>query len=64
MFLNAYVRIVCPNRHLRTFVWLTQGGDQSILQVLEGKLARIIQGIPTMRIEHITIIMQEFVEGL
>ena len=42
----------------------TQGGDQSILRVLEGKIARLTQGVPTMRIERIPIVMQEFVVGI
>ena len=35
-----------------------------MIRVLEGKLARITQRVPTLRIEHILAIMQELVVGI
>ena len=40
------------------------GEDQGLIRVLEGKLARLTQRVPTLRIEHIPAIMQEFVVGV
>ena len=40
------------------------GEDQSLIRVLEGKLARITQRVPTLRIEHNPAIMQEFLVGV
>ena len=40
------------------------GEDQGLIRVLEGKLARITQRVPTLWIEHIPAIMQEFVVGV
>ena len=40
------------------------GEDQGLIRVLEGKLARITQRVPTLWIEHILAIMQEFVVGV
>ena len=40
------------------------GEDQGLIRVLEGKLARLTQRVPTLRIEHILAIMQEFVVGV
>ena len=64
MFLNANVGPVHPYGNPRTFVRPTQGGDQSILQFLKGKMGKIKQGVLTMLIERIPIIMQEFVVGI
>ena len=46
------------------FVRPIQGGDQGILRVLEGKLARMNQGLSTIWIEWIPVFMQEFVVGI
>ena len=35
-----------------------------MIRVLEGKLARLIQRVPTLCIEHIPTIMQELVVGI
>ena len=35
-----------------------------MIRVLEGKLAKLTQRVPTMRIEHILAIMQEYVVGI
>ena len=40
------------------------GEGQGLIRVLEGKLARITQKVPTLRIENIPAIMQEFVVGV
>ena len=46
------------------FVHLVLGEDQGLIRVLEGKLARLTQRVPTMWIEHIPAIMQEYVVGV
>ena len=46
------------------FVRPVLGEDQGLIRVLEGKLARLTQRVPTLRIEHILVIMQEFVVGV
>ena len=40
------------------------GEDQGLIRVLEGKLARLTQRVPTLWIENIPAIMQEFVVGV
>ena len=40
------------------------GEYQGLIRVLEGKLARLTQRVPTLWIEHIPAIMQEFVVGV
>ena len=40
------------------------GEDQGLIRVLEGKMARLTQRVPTLYIEHIPAIMQEFVDGV
>ena len=40
------------------------GEDSGLIRVLEGKLARITQRVPTLLIEHIPTAMQEFVVGV
>ena len=40
------------------------GEDHGLIRVLEGKLARLTQRVPTLRIEHITVVMQELVVGI
>ena len=46
------------------FVHLVVGEYLGLIRVLEGKLARLTQRVPTLRIEHITVVMQEFVVGV
>ena len=46
------------------FVRPVIGEDPGIIMVLEGKLARLTQRVPTLRIEHIPTAMQEFVVGV
>ena len=40
------------------------GEDQGLIRVLEGKLARLTQRVPTLQIEHIPAIMQDLVVGV
>ena len=40
------------------------GEDQRLIRVLEGKLARLTQRVPTLCIEHILATMQELVVGI
>ena len=46
------------------FVCLVLGEDQGLIRALKGKLARLTQRVPTLRIEHIPAIMQEYVVGI
>ena len=46
------------------FVRLIIGEDPGLIRVLEGKLARLTQRVPTLWMEHIPIAMQEFVVGV
>ena len=46
------------------FVRPVLGKDLGIIRVLEGKLTRLTQRFPTLRIENILIAMQEFVVGV
>ena len=46
------------------FVHPVIGEDPRLIRVLEGKLARLNQRVPTLRIEHISTAMQEFVVGV
>ena len=39
-------------------------GDQGILRVLEGNMVRLTHGVPTIQIERIPVVMQEFVVGI
>ena len=40
------------------------GEDQGLIRVLEGKLDRITQRVPTLHIEHIPAVMQKLVVGI
>ena len=40
------------------------GEDPGLIRVLEGKLARLTQRVPTLWIEHIPTVMQKFVVGV
>ena len=40
------------------------GEDRGLIRFLEGKLARLTQRVPTLRIEHIPTIMQDFMVGV
>ena len=45
------------------FVCPIGGEDPRLIRVLEGKLARLTQRVPTLWIEHIPAVMQEFGVG-
>ena len=64
MFQNADIGPVRPKGHPRMFVRPVVGGDPGLVRVLEGKLARLIQWVPTIWIEHIPAAMQDFVVGV
>ena len=61
---NADIGPVHPEGHPRMFVHPVVGGDPGLVRVLEGKLARLTQRVPMIRIEHIPTTMQEFVVGV
>ena len=61
---NADIGPVHPEGHLQMFMRPVVGGDPGLVRVLEGKLARLTQGVPMIRIEHIPTAMQEFVVGV
>ena len=62
--LNVDVVPMRPDGNTRTFMWPVQGGDDSLLHVIEGKMVRITQYVPTLRMDHIPMIMQEYVVGV
>ena len=62
--LYADVGPMHPDGHPRTHVWPVQGGDGSFLRVIEGKLAMITQDVPTLWIDKIPMIMEEYVVGV
>ena len=61
---NADIGPVRSEGHPRMFVRPVMGEDPGLIRVLEGKLARLTQRLPTMQIEHIPTAMQEFVVGV
>ena len=61
---NVDIGPVRPEGNPRMFVCLVIGGDPGLVRVLEGKLARLTQRVPTIRIEHNPAAMQEFVVGV
>ena len=61
---NADIGPAHPEGHPRMFVRPVMGEDPGVIRVLEGKLARPTQGVPTMQIEHIPTAMQEFFVGV
>ena len=61
---NADIGPVRHEGHPRMFVHPVIGKDLRLIKVLEGKLARLTQRVPTLRIEHISTAMQEFVVGV
>ena len=64
MFKNAYIGLVLPVGHPRMYVRLVEREDHGLIRVLEGKLVRLTQRVPTLRIDQITVIMQELVVGI
>ena len=61
---NADIGPVCPEGHPHMFVCPIIGKDLGLIRVLEGKLDRLTQRVPTLWIEHISTVMQEFVVGI
>ena len=61
MYQNVDIGPVRPEGHPRMFVHPVIGEDPGLIRVLEGKLARLTQRVPTLRIEHIPTAMKEFV---
>ena len=57
MFLNADIGPVHLDGNPGTFVLPTKGGAQGILKIINGKLSRLIEGVPTIHIEKILIVM-------
>ena len=54
---NADIGPVRPEGHPCMYVHLVLGEDQGLIRVIEGKLARLTQRVPTLRIENILSIM-------
>ena len=54
---NADIGPVRPEGHPRMYVLLVLGEDQGLIRVLEVKLTRLTQRVPTLWIEHIPTIM-------
>ena len=46
------------------YIYPVLGEDQGLIRVLEGKLARLTQKVPTLHIDHIPAVMQEPVVGV
>ena len=61
---NADIGPVHPEGHPHMYVFPILGEDQGMIRVLEGKLAKLTQRVPTLQIEHIPAIMQEFMVGV
>ena len=61
---NADIGPVRPKGHPHMFVRPVIGEDPGLIRVLEGKMARLTQRVPTLWIEHIPTAMQEFVVGV
>ena len=64
MFKNEDVGPVHPIGHPRMYVRPVAGEDHGLIRILEGKLARLTQRVPTLRIEQIPSVMQELVVGI
>ena len=54
---NADIGLIHPEGHPRMFVRPIIGEDPGLIKVLEGKLSRLTQRVPTLRIEHIPTAM-------
>ena len=61
---NADIGPVWPEGHPHMFVSPIIGDDPGLIKVLEGKLSKLTQRMPTLWIEHIPTAMQEFVVGV
>ena len=54
---NTDIGPVRPEGNPRMFVRPAVGGDLGLIQVLEGKMVRLTQRVPTIQIEHIPTAM-------
>ena len=61
---NVDIGPVLPKGNPRMFVHPVIGEYPRLIRVLEEKLARLTQRVPTLRIEHILTAIQEFVVGV
>ena len=61
---NVDIGPVRPVGHPRTFVHPVAGGDPGLITVLEVKLGRLTERVPTIQIEHLPVAMQESVVGV
>ena len=52
---NADIGPVRPEGHPRTFVRPVAGGDLGLVTVLEAKLGRLTERVPTIQIEHLPV---------
>ena len=57
MFKNADIGPVRPVGHPRMYMRPVVGEDHGLIRVLEGKLARLTQRVPTLLIEQIPTII-------
>ena len=64
MFKNTDIRPVFPIGNPSMYVRVVAGEDHSLIRVLEWKLAKLTQRVPTLRIEQIPVVMQELVVGI
>ena len=61
---NVDIGPIRPEGNPCMFVHPVVGEDPRLIRVLEGKMARLNQRVPTLQIEHIPTAMQEFVVGV
>ena len=54
---NADIGPVRLVGHPRTFVRPVAGGDPGLIMVLEAKLGRMTERVPTIQIEHLPVAM-------
>ena len=57
MFKNGDIGPVLPVWHPCMYVRSMAGEDHGLIRVLEGKLAKLTQRVPTLRIEQILVVM-------
>ena len=61
---NADIGPVRPAGHPRTFVRPVAQGDPGLVTVLEAKLTRLTEWVPTIRIENLPVAMQDSIVGV
>ena len=57
MFKNEDIGPIRPVGHPCMYVRSMAGEDHGLIRVLEGKLPRLTQRVPTLRIEQILVVM-------